>query len=174
MYPKVLRTALCPAPLPLHGDFGGFHAPGGAAGSGGRAARGHGKWAREQHPLREYECHLRHRGPQGQVAHHRHRLPDALAPAALRAQPPRSRVPTCAPRRSTAGGLPSAPAPLPGPTAHARSPRGGAGRGRLTHSGGGSQPRPAPRPGETRGRGLPRKEAGPARGGGYCEFNYKE
>lgn len=27
---------------------------------------------------------------------------------------------------------------------------------------------------EGKGRCLPRKEAGPARGGGYCEFNYKE
>lgn len=109
-----------------------------------------------------------------QVAHHRHRLPDAVTPAALGAHPPWNRAPTGAPRRSTAGGLPFAPAPLPGPTAHARSPRGGTCRRRLTHSRGGSQQHPAPRPGETRRRGLPRKEAGPARGGGYCEFNYKE
>ncbi|CAH7454836.1 RGD1309036 [Phodopus roborovskii] len=158
MYPEVFGTTLCPASLPLHGDFGGLHAPGGAGGSGGRAARGHGEWAREQYP----------------VAHHRHRLPDALAPAALGTQPPRNRALAGAPRRSAAGRLPPSPAPIPGPTAHAGGSGSRAGRGRLTRGGGGSQLRPAPRLGESKGRGLPRKEAGPARGGGYCEFNYKE
>lgn len=27
MYPKVRSTALCPAPLPMHGDFGERHQP---------------------------------------------------------------------------------------------------------------------------------------------------
>lgn len=112
--------------------------------------------------------------PRPQMAHHRHRLPNALAPAALGTLPPRTRSPTGAPRRSAAGRLPPSPAPIPSPTANAPGSGGGAVRGRLTHGGGGSQLRPAPRPAACKGRGLSRKEAGPARGGGYCEFNYKE
>lgn len=70
--------------------------------------------------------------PPPQVAHHRHGLPDPLAPAALGAPAPRVRAPARAPRRTAAERLPPAPAPLPGPTAHARSSGGGADRERLT------------------------------------------
>lgn len=117
-----------------------------------------------------------------QVAHHGHGLPDSLASAALWHVPPRGRTPAGAPRRAAAGGLPPAPAPLPRPAAHARGVGGGADRGGLTRRGRAPAAlphRPAgsgdpPRTPERRGRCLPRKEAGPARGGGYCEFNYKE
>lgn len=85
------------------------------------------------------------------MAHHRHRLPNAFAPAALGTLPPRNRSPTGAPRRSAAGRLPPSPAPIPSPTANAPGSGGGAVRGRLTHGGGGSQLRSAPRPALVRG-----------------------
>ncbi|XP_027276622.2 putative uncharacterized protein C19orf81 homolog isoform X3 [Cricetulus griseus] len=46
-----METSVRDHQLSARFGLGGFHAPGGAGGSGGRAARGHGQWACEQHPV---------------------------------------------------------------------------------------------------------------------------